>query len=150
MRTPERCPWCGAEMTGDVSNGTFRHIGFGCGAVLRCFSGGPVLWWSLECQNKDTPSAVAYRQTLAWRKRLSQHTGVPVRLVPEPIRTHHSPTWRGGIWLESLGGRWRLQCWHQADIGQMRLPIRERARRRLLAMAATVTHPAEEVPDANS
>lgn len=132
MRTPERCPWCGAEENirqDGVRTGTYH-----CGAMLL----GRSLWGGMHkshsvCPYGNTFEAGLYRQTLAWRKRLSQHTGVPLRMVKEPIRIHSSPTWRGGIWLEFLGGRWRLQCWDRADLGQMSLTIRERARRRLLA-----------------
>ena len=126
MRIPERCPWCGAGKS-PKQRGLYE-----CGADFCSHCGE----WLVTCADSDTPAAKAYRETLAWRKRLSQHTGVPLRMVPEPIRIGNSPTWRGGIWFEPIGGRWRwlLKCWHRADMEQMRLTARERARRRLLAI----------------
>lgn len=83
MKTPERCPWCGAEENirpDGVRTGTYI-----CEASLL----GRGLWGNMAkahamCRFGALPFAVEYRQTLAWRKRLSQHTGVPLRMVPDP------------------------------------------------------------------
>jgi|GEM_PF-4646059 hypothetical protein len=132
IRIPEKCPWCGE--TENIRQDGVRTGTYHCGAMLLGWS----LWGGMHkshsvCPHGNTFEAALYRQTLSWRKRLSQHTGVPLRLVPEWIRGEPHPTWRGGIWFERCGKRWELRCWHGDKVDQIVLPTRELARRKLLA-----------------
>jgi hypothetical protein len=131
MRTPERCPWCGAEENirkDGVRTGTYH-----CGAMLL----GRNLWGGMHksysvCPLGNTFAAAAYRQTLAWRKRLSQHTGVPLRAIPKPaIMRHGTAMWPAArIELALAGpGRWGILAWGHG-IGWI---DGAEARRRLLA-----------------
>jgi len=132
MRTPERCPWCGAEPTDGEPSPYWGDQDYRCGAEMVGSE------WVCTCPNRDTPDAVAYRTAMAWRKRLSQHTGVPLRLVPEP-------TWTSGIvagW-QALGinvpvhrsySGWRLSIGARGGyMAGSRSEVRTEARRRLLA-----------------
>lgn len=87
-RIPERCPWCGATeniradgvLTGAYACGSAitgqRTVKAACidGRLLRAFP------WGL-------PSADA------WRRRLSQHTGVPLREIPMPTVANEYHAW---------------------------------------------------------
>jgi len=59
---------------------------FGCGAMWWYVLATGKAYWYGGCGHPWTKRAVAYRQSLAWRKRMSQHTGVRLGLVPEPSR----------------------------------------------------------------
>lgn len=126
MRTPERCPWCGADRTEGEASPYWGDEDYRCGAVMVDGE------WLCTCPDHDTPSAAAFRQVLAWRKRLSQHTGVPLRMVPEPaIMRHGTAMWPAArIELALAGpGRWGILAWGPG-IGWV---DRAEARRRLLA-----------------
>ncbi len=124
MRTPEKCPWCGGKPTSDPK--TFR-----CGWSLSP--------WDMlmlascgQCQRKDTPAAAEYRRILAWRKRLSQHTGVRLVDVPEPSFFGEYAYWADiDVKVIPVGRRIRLWLSYR-EWNWSRLYKRAEARRRLM------------------
>ena len=121
---PERCPWCGAPPLG-LGIGPNRGA-YQCGAGAYH---GYAMWHVNKAHN--TPEALEYRRTLARRKLLSQHTGVPLPLITDPIRTEPYLAWNNGIRLMPQGKRWRLECWHGDRVDLLCASVRERARRKL-------------------
>lgn len=126
MRTPERCPFCGSEkIVHDLD--AFGVVGWSCGSAM---SGGE---WVGPCYGAYTPAAAAYRQTLAWRKRLSQILAIPLPQCRAPDSVGRSTArWicgRKSIVIYRGLRRWVLACPMFGDVALRR----SEARRRLLA-----------------
>jgi hypothetical protein len=90
MRQPEKCPWCGAAENirpDGVRTGTYE-CGWEIGVTrMRCMS---------SAYRRDRPWGLSWPEY--WRRRLSQHTGVPLRECPEPTKaTEHEGHFSGGV-----------------------------------------------------
>lgn len=129
MGIPEQCPFCGADLEDDDYIALKRYQ---CGTELNAAMG--VILVTCDAVFSGTSDAKAYRQRLLWRKRLSQHTGVPLRLIGDPARDYRTDaTWAPDIWLTiGVGGkRSRLELIDSGLVGKA--AKRDAARRRLLA-----------------
>jgi len=124
MRTPEKCPWCGAEEN-------IRPDGVRTGTYQCTWRIGARQSW---CNRFASRAAQEYRQALAWRKLLSQHTGVPLRLVMEPSFVGKYACW-AELDVKVLAKRTSGSVvWlGYKEIGWSKTCKRDEARRRLLA-----------------
>jgi hypothetical protein len=134
MRIPETCPWCGAERTTIADEPAAEYA---CG-----WRSG---WSAGHCARRTGPAPWGLTWEAYWRRRLSQHTGVPLRECPEVSSVH---TWEG----RSVGGitighkiaatarkQTYIHCWADTNIVELAMKHRDRAIRRLSRMKGART-----------